>query len=331
MADPSQVRYALYYTPPPDSPLWRFGCAVIGYDSVLGCDVPLALPEGWSTDDWRAATTEPRRYGFHATLKAPFRLAAGSTEDDLLEAVRTFSKGNLPVPLGGLRVAQIGSFVAVVPEVQGKKLENLAADVVTAFEPFRAPLTAEDRSRRKPELLSNLERSYLDCYGYPYVLDAFRFHMTLSGPLAPECIDWTRKALELDFLPVVARPTCVDRIALCAQPEPRRALSCIGDGRAFAMTASHRGAAQAPPDHTSLPKGRVAVDRPLGVRPCALRAGGSRLAGALTLADCRLPLPCLRTTRFASGVSPCERPLPRFRFGSRDNFDYQSEVLFGSI
>ena len=89
MADPSQVRYALYYTPPPDSPLWRFGCAVIGYDSVLGCDVPLALPEGWSTDDWRAATTEPRRYGFHATLKAPFRLAAGSTEDDLLEAVRT--------------------------------------------------------------------------------------------------------------------------------------------------------------------------------------------------------------------------------------------------
>jgi hypothetical protein len=29
-----QFRYALYLTPPPDSDLWRFGCEVIGGDSL---------------------------------------------------------------------------------------------------------------------------------------------------------------------------------------------------------------------------------------------------------------------------------------------------------
>jgi putative phosphonate metabolism protein len=216
----SAPRYALYYVPAPDSPLWQFGCAVLGYDAVRGCDVPHATPEGWLADDWRAATAEPRRYGFHATLKAPFRLAEGRTEADLLHAMQAFSAGTVPAPIGILRVATIRNFIALVPQEQGHELLALAAAIVTAFEPFRAPLSAEDHARRRPEALPARERAYLERYGYPYVLDAFRFHMTLSGPLPPERIHQTRKAIETDLLPVVPLPTDVDRIALCAQPSP---------------------------------------------------------------------------------------------------------------
>lgn len=216
----SVPRYALYYVPAPDSPLWLYGCAVLGYDAVRGCDVPHATPEGWLADDWRAATAEPRRYGFHATLKAPFRLAEGRTEADLRHAMEAFSVGREPAQLGTLRVATIGNFVALVPQEQGHELLGLAAAIVTTFESFRAPLSAEDYARRRPEALPARERAYLDRYGYPYVLDAFRFHMTLSGPLPPERIDQTRKVLETGLLPVVPLPTCVDRIALCAQPSP---------------------------------------------------------------------------------------------------------------
>jgi putative phosphonate metabolism protein len=220
VAEPSQARYALYYTPAPDSPLWRFGCSVIGYDSIRGCDVPPVVPEGWTADDWHEATAEPRRYGFHATLKAPFRLAAGRTEGELLQAVRAFSEGRSPVPLGRLRIAQLGSFVALVPAVQGDELESFAAQVVTAFEAFRAPLTAEDRERRKPETLPARERAHLDRYGYPYVLDAFRFHMTLAGPLPPARIAPTRMAIDAEFERLRLFPTAIHIIALCRQDSP---------------------------------------------------------------------------------------------------------------
>ncbi len=222
-------RYALYYVPSPDSPLWRFGSATIGYDAAAGCDVALATPDGWTVRDWREATAEPRRYGFHATLKAPFRLSAGRGEEELLQAVHAFSKGRPPAALGSLRVSAIGTFVALVPAVQDDALSALAADVVTAFDPFRAPLSAEERARRRPDSLPPRERSYLERYGYPYVLDAFRFHMTLSGPLPAGRIDATRAAIEAGVARAGPLPTAVGGIALCRQDGPDRRFRILAD------------------------------------------------------------------------------------------------------
>jgi hypothetical protein len=221
--------------------LWLYGCAVLGYDAVRGCDVPHATPEGWLADDWRAATAEPRRYGFHATLKAPFRLAEGRTEADLRHAMEAFSVGREPAQLGTLRVATIGNFVALVPQEQGHELLALAAAIVTTFEPLRAPLSAEDYARRRPEALPARERAYLDRFGYPYVLDAFRFHMTLSGRLPPERIDQTRKALAF-----WRRPRSGDDAIA-----PRRGAGSPGSS----LAATGRAAADRPPcalgDHSS--------------------------------------------------------------------------------
>src|SRR5580765_6610795 len=67
--------YAISYTPPPDSPLARFGAGVLGYDCYHGLDVPHASIDGLEPALLRLMTVEARRHGFHAAFVAPFRLS----------------------------------------------------------------------------------------------------------------------------------------------------------------------------------------------------------------------------------------------------------------
>ena len=120
----------------------------------------------------------------HATLKAPTALADGSNEAALLDACAAFAGRARRIPVIEPVVDAISGFIAVIPASRSDDLQQLAADCVTAFDPFRAPLTAEDRARRKPERLTARQCDYLDRWGYPYVFDMFRFHMTLTGVLA---------------------------------------------------------------------------------------------------------------------------------------------------
>lgn len=147
--------------------------------------VAVALREAVS--EWYAAhpdiTVDPRRYGFHATLKAPFRLAPETTPDELVERVATFAGSRPPVVIPAIRPRVLGTFRALVPTGDETEVNALAADVVRAFEPFRAPLTPDEIARRRPERLSARQRELLDRYGYPHVLDQFRFHMTLTDSL----------------------------------------------------------------------------------------------------------------------------------------------------
>lgn len=174
-------RYAIYYAPPDDSALWRFGSSVIGHDAQTGLDVPQPVIPGIA--DWPDLTAEPRRYGFHATLKAPFHLAEGQDEAGLLDAMVQFAEHTSPAPLDGLTVRTIGSFLALTPVGGIDALMALASNIVTEFEPFRAPLSPDDRARRLLAPLTSRQVWNLDRFGYPYVHSEFRFHMTLSGSL----------------------------------------------------------------------------------------------------------------------------------------------------
>lgn len=181
------ARYALYYAPAAETPLWRFGSAVLGHDAATGRDLPLLTPDGIAAEAWHELTSEPRRYGFHATLKAPFRIAPGD-ESGLIAALAAFCADRRPVGIGPLVVSALPAaddrgFVAFVPQSPPAALGELERDVVTKFEPFRLPLSPAEREKRRPERLSVRQRDYLDRYGYPFVLDEFRFHMTLSGPV----------------------------------------------------------------------------------------------------------------------------------------------------
>jgi len=187
------ARYAIYYAPAPESPLWGFGSDVLGYDAATGATrLPLA-PAGFSPEDWLRLTAQPRRYGFHATLKAPFRLAEGATEDDLVAAGRAFARKRRGFELPELAVRPIETFVALTPKEPSEALSGLAAACVEAFEPFRAPHTAEELARRRLAGLTERQQVNLDRWGYPYVFEDFRFHMTLTGSLpetrVPAAID----------------------------------------------------------------------------------------------------------------------------------------------
>lgn len=170
------MRFALYFTPAPGSALAAFG------DEILGPDD--ALRPSFAAAGLAAITRDPRVYGFHATLRPPMRLGAGVEEGDLFAACEALARHRSPIAVGRLAVALVGDFVALVPEAAPPELGLLAAECVAALDPLRAPLSQAERERRRPERLDPRGRALLERWGYPYVFEAFRFHMTLTGPLA---------------------------------------------------------------------------------------------------------------------------------------------------
>ena len=191
----STARYAIYFTPTPDSPLARFGARVLGYDCFERADVPHRSIDGLDPALLALATVDPRRYGFHATLVAPFRLGPGIDGDELTTAFSAFAASRAPVMAGPLRVAAMDRFVVLVPAEPFPEIEALADACVAAFDRFRAPLTNSDRARRVAAGLTARQTELLERWGYPYVLDEFRFHMTLAGPVA----DSERETFKISF------------------------------------------------------------------------------------------------------------------------------------
>jgi putative phosphonate metabolism protein len=210
-------RYAIYYASAPDSALDRFGAELLGYDARSGEDLPFPDDVLRAAPDWRELTEDPRKYGFHATLKAPFALAPGKTEAELLAACADFADRARPAPVIRPMVGSISGFIAVIPEEPSDELEGFAADCVSAFDCFRAPLTAEDRARRNPQRLSPRQREYLDRWGYPYVMDEFRFHMTLTGRLGSERRDAVLMMLRDRFASIGPQRLAIDGIAVFCQ------------------------------------------------------------------------------------------------------------------
>jgi Protein of unknown function (DUF1045) len=212
------VRYAIYFVPAADSALYRFGSAVLEYDSYSGNDV--LLPEDFALDAalWRGLTREPRRYGFHATLKAPFHLSPGCTEAQLTGAFLSFAAlGHRVAPLDP-EVALISGFAAVVPRQMPEEVAALADKCTTMFDAFRAPMSARERARRAAANLSQSQSHNLERWGYPYLFGDYRFHMTLTGRLANDSADAVLPSLRRSFDRACRdQALAVDRLALLKQ------------------------------------------------------------------------------------------------------------------
>jgi putative phosphonate metabolism protein len=213
-------RYALYYASAPHSELDRFGAHLLGYDAFRGETLP--FPDGIEQmlPDWRDLTQDPRKYGFHATLKAPMVLADGKSEAELVTACAEFAAMPRPIPMIKPVVSSIGDFIAIVPSQPSAELQELAADAVSRFDGFRAPLTAKDRARRNPDRLPPRQRDYLERWGYPYVMEEFRFHMTLTGRLPAERRETVLAILRQRFAALDMNSLAVDRLALFKQNDP---------------------------------------------------------------------------------------------------------------
>lgn len=222
-------RYAIYHAPAPGM-FAQAAARWLGWDAQTGRpveqpdlpDMPLALHD---------LTHNPRRYGFHATLKPPFRLADGLDEGALVAAVKDLARQLAPVVMPGLRPIRHCGFVALVPDVAGgttapqagpEQLNQLAARVVIDLDGLRAPLTQAEIARRNPHLLSPRQRALLDLYGYPHVLEAFRFHMTLSDGLDDATAAAVLPHAQAHFADVLPRPFIVDALSVFGEDDEGR-------------------------------------------------------------------------------------------------------------
>jgi putative phosphonate metabolism protein len=221
-------RYAIYYVPAQGSFLDQFGAEMLGYDAWIGTALPFPGGVVEQVPDWRELTQDPRKYGFHATLKAPMALNGGK-ESELHGACADFARQPRRIPLITPVVSSISGFIAVIPEGRSDELEQFAADCVRAFDPFRAPLTPDDRMRRNPSRLTPRQVEYLDRWGYPYVMEEFRFHMTLTGRLDETRREAVLAMLRERFARLELAELAIDRIALFKQVDAKARFEIIGD------------------------------------------------------------------------------------------------------
>jgi len=213
-------RYAVYWAPQAESDLARLGEAWLGL--VEGSEAAVQLPPipGFDASRIHALTAEPRRYGLHATLKPPFALADGTDLASLRQALNDFAATQASVTLAALRITLLARFIALTPSAASPALDALAADCVTHFDRFRAPAVPAELARRRAAGLSPVEDAYLLRWGYPYVLDRFRFHVTLTGPLDPAEAQRLMPPLIRLFAPVTRAPVTLGNIALFHEPVP---------------------------------------------------------------------------------------------------------------
>lgn len=213
-------RFALYTAPPADHPLHDWAAEWLGRDPETGEDFPPAAAAGLGAGRIAELTADPRVYGFHGTLKPPFRLAEDCDESQLIMAIEQFVGSRKPPRGPHLAVAALGRFLALRPSGPCPELQGLADDCVRDFDRFRAPLSEAELAKRRRTPLTDRQEQYLQAWGYPYVLEEFRLHFTLTGPIAAEA---ERTALLQHLtqacLPFTKTDYVAEELCLFAQPD----------------------------------------------------------------------------------------------------------------
>ncbi len=205
-------RYAIYYAPRPGALANLAGHwlgraietgAAVAQRGVPGLPVPLA-----------GLTADARRYGFHGTIRAPFRPRPGSSADAVGAAAAGLAARLAPVRCAGLRLENLQGFLALTPVGCEAALLDLAALVVEATDPLRSPLNPEEIARRRPATLTSRQRELLECWGYPHVMEEFRFHLTVTDRLLPDQLPMVTAAAAAHFAPVLHQPFAVEDLCL---------------------------------------------------------------------------------------------------------------------
>jgi len=215
----ADARFAVYYAPSRASGWWQAGSEWLGGDVESGVAYTPPQPDTLA----RAVselTQAPRRYGWHGTLVAPFRLADGVSPRAVLDDARRWAHAQQPFVLP-VEAATLGDFVALRPATSDGEagMRALASGALRTLRGLRAAASAADLARRLAAPLTERQRALLVEWGYPYVFDEFRFHMTLSSSLeaaherAALVAWWRRRVAELG-------PLSIDGAALFVEPAP---------------------------------------------------------------------------------------------------------------
>lgn len=216
---PDYRRYAIYYAPPAGSELARFGASWLGWDPEAEVEVPHPPVNGL---DVAAMTANPRRYGFHGTLKPPFRLAQGVDPTDLERALTNLTGRTAAFRAARLALCRMGRFLALAPARPSADMAALAARCVMDLDEFRAPPDEAELQRRRQSGLNTAQEENLVRWGYPYVLAEFRFHLTLTGPIEDELALTAMGVLGPLTAPFCASPFEVREVCLFGEHDDGR-------------------------------------------------------------------------------------------------------------
>ncbi len=225
-------RYALYYAPRPGEGLAVVASQWLGRDPESGQARALRSVPGFAAERLAEIIAEPRLYGFHGTLKPPIALAEGVYERDFLDAVGKFAAAAHGFTVPALELVELSGFLALVPAARSEALHDLADRCVVAFDEFRRPADEAELARRRRAHLSPRQDELLVRWGYPYVLEQWRFHLTLTGRL-PDAAEREAVAalLRRRFAAFLDQPLPVCDLCVFRQPAP---------GRPFVVSARFR-------------------------------------------------------------------------------------------
>lgn len=212
-------RVALYYAPPRGSAIERFAMTWLGRDHETGAPLEQPAVPGIAPERFKEITTSPRRYGFHATIKAPFRLAPDQALEELSEALGAFCSDRQAFE-ARLQIASVGGYIAFVLAEASPAMAALEDETVRRFEPFRAPLQQEEIDRRRPGSLTERQARQFFEFGYPFIFEDFRFHMTLSHRLEGQEHDTVLAGARAQAAPVLDEPHRFDGLAVYEQADP---------------------------------------------------------------------------------------------------------------
>jgi putative phosphonate metabolism protein len=222
------MRYAIYFAPPPTSPLWHQGSRWLGRDALSGHSRQQPCFRGLEPESLAELTRTPARHGFHATLVPLFRLKEPLTEIDLQATLADFAVRQQPLRLPPLTLSQQDHFFCLRPSRHSPPLQVLASLCTREFDRFRAPLSPSELARCKAALLSGQERKNLELWGYPYVFEQYRFHFTLTGRMAEgKMKERVHGALVETFGPLLGEPLALDALCLFVEPEWGQPLRCL--------------------------------------------------------------------------------------------------------
>lgn len=201
------TRYGVYFTPG-DTAFAGAGATWLGWDIRSASARTAPFPQ---------YVARPRKYGFHATLKPPFRLASGQSLQALKDATEQLAGSLAPVQLGALELSRIGSFFAFTPQVPSTPLKELSATVVSKLDVFRAAPGEDEIAKRRTPGMTDDQIQNLNKWGYAYVMDSFRFHMTLSSPILRNEATSCSKQIEKHFARTLPEPFVLDALTLVGE------------------------------------------------------------------------------------------------------------------
>ena len=176
-------RHAAYFAPALQSQAWDLGSQWLG--RCAHQMTPLQQPQfdNLSSEVFEKLTSAPRLYGWHATLKAPFELNSNAKLEELQPAFRQLAHNTVSAFHLPLKLVEMGDFLALVPSHPSPDLQKFAEHCVRQLHALALPLSETEIQRRTGAGLTARQTALLHAWAYPFVMDQFQFHLTLSGSL----------------------------------------------------------------------------------------------------------------------------------------------------